>query len=427
MAWTFPTIAALCVFVVTYVLISLQKIHFLNLDRPTAALAGATLMIALGVVSMKQAYAAVNYDTILLLLGMMVIVAHLKKAGFFEWLGIWILRRARTPQRLLWLVVAASGLLSALFVNDTICVLFTPILLGTVLRAKLNPAPYLIALVTSANIGSVMTLTGNPQNMLVGIFSDIHYGKFLLVLAPIGLIGLVIDAALIGFLYRGRLGEHYDGSGLDLPPLDMPLLKRVGVVLVLVLAGFLLPLPPWMRMEAGQNLPFAAMAGAVLIILIGRVPPARLLASVDWALLLFFACLFVVVEGVNATGLLQAMREATEPAFGATPVSQASAMSVFSVAMSNVVSNVPFVLVVSRWMGSFEARELMWFVVAMSSTFAGNLTIVGSVANMIVLELSRERAPLGLFEYLRVGVPLTLITTALGTALLLAMHALGAF
>jgi Na+/H+ antiporter NhaD/arsenite permease-like protein len=425
MTWDFPTIAALCVFVATYVLISLQKIHFLNLDRPTAALAGATLIVGLGVVSMKQAYAAVNYDTILLLLGMMILVAHLKAAGFFEWLGVWILRHARTPVRLLWLVVFSSGLLSALFVNDTICVLLTPIILEAALRARLNPAPYLIALVTGANIGSVMTLTGNPQNMLVGIFSDIHFGKFFLVLGPIGLVGLAIDAALIAWLYRGRLGEQFDGSVFALPPLDVRLVQRVVFALVLVLAGFLLPWPSFVKLDPGQNLPFAAMAGAVLIVLIGRVPPARVLAGVDWSLLLFFACLFVVIQGVGATGLLEAMRRVADPAFGGTAASQATAMSGFAVVMSNVVSNVPFVLVVSHWMGGFEARELMWFIVAMASTFAGNLTIVGSVANMIVLELSRERAPLGFFEYLRVGVPVTLITTALGTAALLGMHAFG--
>jgi Na+/H+ antiporter NhaD/arsenite permease-like protein len=426
MVWNFPTIAALCIFAATYLLISLQKIRFLNLDRPSAALLGAVAMVAVGAISMEGAFKQVNLDTLLLLLGMMVIVAYLKLAGFFEWISTWMLIRAGTPQRLLWLVIFTSGGLSALFVNDTICILFTPILLGAVLRANLNPAPYLIALVTSANIGSAATLTGNPQNMLVGIASHIAYGKFFLVMAPIALIGLVIAGLLISLLYRGRLGEHFAAGGWVLPALDRALIGRVLGVLGVVLVLFLLPLHRWMAgVEVGKNLPFAAAVGAVLVILVGKHAPARALAHVDWPLLLFFAGLFVVVAGVRETKLLTAMYEGTRPLFGSTDVSQASVMTGFSIVMSNVVSNVPFVAVVPAWMGGFASKELMWAVVAMSSTFAGNLTIVGSVANMIVMELSKDRARVGFVEYLKVGVPLTLLTSAVGLGLLLAAHAVG--
>jgi len=423
MAWTFTTVAALSIFAVTYVLISLQKIRGLNLDRASAALGGALLMVACGALPLDAAYRAVNYDTLVLLLGMMVLVAALKLAGFFERVATGILVRAKTPERLLWLVVFASGILSALFVNDTICVLFTPILLEAVLRARLNPVPYLIALVTAANIGSVMTLTGNPQNMLVGIFSGIAYAKFLVVLAPVALAGLAIDAALIGWMYRGRLGERLSTDGMELPAVDAPALRRIFVVLALVLAGFLAPWGTWLR--PGQNLPFVAAAGAVLVLVAGRHPPTRVFANVDWPLLLFFASLFVVIEGVNATGVLDAAHARTSPLFGRTEASQAATMAGFTVAMSNVVSNVPYVLVARKWMGGFAAPELMWFVVAMASTFAGNLTIVGSVANMIVMELSKDRARVGFVEYLKVGVPLTILTTALGLGMLLAMRGFG--
>lgn len=426
MHWTPTTVAALCVFTATYVFISLQKIRFLNLDRPSASLAGAVLMIAFGVLTLKEAYRSVSYDTLVLLLGMMIVVAYLKLAGFFEWTATWILLHAKTPGRLLWMVVFASGLLSALFVNDTVCLLFTPILLEAVLRAKLNPAPYLIALVTSANIGSAMTLTGNPQNMLVGIFSGIVFGKFLLVMAPIALLGLAINVLIIAVLYRGRLGGPFDAAGLSLPAVDRSVLRRVGLVLVVVLTLFLLPLHEWMpALAAGQNLPFAAVVGASLVILFGKYAPTRAMAAVDWPLLLFFACMFVVVDGVNRTGLLAWMYRGVHPAFGSTAASQAAAMTGFSIAGSNLVSNVPFVLVAQKWMGEFAAKELMWFVVAMSSTFAGNLTIVGSVANMIVMEQSKDRAKVGFLEYMKVGVPVTLATSAVGLGLLLGMHRLG--
>jgi len=423
--WTFATLASLGVFLLTYVLISLQKIRFLNLDRPSAALLGALLMVVLGVLPLARAYAAVNYDTIFLLLGMMVVIAYLQLGGFFEWMAVWILRRARTPRRLLWLLVFASGGLSALFVNDTICLLFTPVMLSAVLRASLPPTPYLIALATSSNIGSVMTLTGNPQNMLVGIFSGISYGRFILILAPVAIVGLAGNAWLIERLYRGRLGEAFSGEREALPAVDRTLLRRMFVVLGIVLAGFLLPLQRWLPgVGVGQNLPLAAMAGAVLAILVGRHPPRNALQRVDWPLLLFFGCLFVVVEAVRTTGLLPALHEAVAPLFGETVSGRASVLAGFSVVMSNLVSNVPFVLVARAWVEGLGNPDLMWSVLAMASTFAGNLTIVGSVANMIVFEQARERAPVGFREHFRVGLPLTLVTTAIGLAMLLGMHAL---
>jgi Na+/H+ antiporter NhaD/arsenite permease-like protein len=420
MRWDFSTAASLVVFAGTYVLISLRAIRFLNLDRPSAALLGAVLMVACGALGPDAAWGAVNYPTILLLLGMMIVIAHLKLAGFFEWVAVWVLRRARTPGRLLWLLVFASGGLSALFVNDTICLLFTPVVLAAVVRARLPPAPYLLALATSANVGSVMTLTGNPQNMLVGVFSGIPYGRFFVLIAPIALVALALNAWIVERLYRGRLGEAFALADGPEAKLDVRVMRRMAVIVALVFAGFLLS-----DLAEGRNLPFAAMAGAVLAIAFNRYPPREAMRHVDWPLLLFFGCLFVVVEGVNATGVLGAMHRAVEPFFGGTATSQAAAMTGFTLLVSNVVSNVPFVLVARGWVEGLGNSELLWLVIAMASTFAGNLTVVGSVANMIVLEQAKEVAPIGFREHFRVGLPVTLATTAVGLAMLLGMRALG--
>jgi Na+/H+ antiporter NhaD/arsenite permease-like protein len=416
MTWSFSTVASLLVFVATYVLISVHKIRFLNLDRPSAAMIGGVLMVVLGIVPFGEAlHGAINWETIVLLLGMMVVVAYLKLAGFFGWVSTWILIRAKTPRRLLGLLIATSGLLSALFVNDTICVLFTPIVLGAVLRARLNPVPFLIALVTSANIGSVMTLTGNPQNMLVGIFSKISYGSFFLWMAPVGGVGLVLDWVLLRWLYRRDLAGSYEIAGLALPGVDRAAIGRVMAVVVLITAGFLLPLERWIPgLEAGQKLPLVALAGAGLVVLAGRMRPAEAFAQVDWGLLVFFAGLFVVISGIHRTGILPALHAQAAPLFGPS----GGGLTIFTVAMSNLVSNVPYVLVVRGWVsGSYE-----WTLIAMASTFAGNLTIVGSVANMIVLELSRDHAKIGFFEYLKAGVPVTLATTAAGFLILYLFH-----
>jgi Na+/H+ antiporter NhaD/arsenite permease-like protein len=419
MTWTFAAVASLVIFVATYVLISVRKIPFLNLDRPSSAMIGGALMVLLGIVPFGDALrGAINWETIVLLLGMMVVVAYLKIARFFEWVSTWILLRAGTPQRLLALLIATSGVLSALFVNDTICVLFTPIVLGAVLRAGLNPVPFLVALVTSANIGSVMTLTGNPQNMLVGMFSEIPYGRFFLLLLPVGLVGLVLDWAILRWLYRRDLEGSFAVAGLTLPAVDRPALVRVMGVVVLITAGFLLPLHRWIPgLDAGQKLPLVALAGAGLVILVGRARPAEAFVHVDWGLLVFFSGLFVVVSGINRTGLLTALHRGASPLFGPS----GGGLTVFTVAMSNLVSNVPFVLVVKEWIQG----DYAWTLIAMASTFAGNLTIVGSVANMIVLELSRDEAKLGFVEYLRAGIPVTLATTGAGFAILYALHCAG--
>jgi Na+/H+ antiporter NhaD/arsenite permease-like protein len=416
MTWSFSTVASLLIFVATYVLISVHKIRFLNLDRPSAAMIGGALMVVLGIVPFGEALrGAINWETIVLLLGMMMVVAHLKLAGFFGWVSTWILIRARTPQRLLGLLIATSGLLSALFVNDTICVLFTPIVLGAVLRARLNPVPFLIALVTSANIGSVMTLTGNPQNMLVGIFSKISYGLFFLYMAPVGAIGLFLDWIILRHLYRRELDGSYEISGLALPQVDQAAIGRVMAVVALITAGFLLPLERWIPgLVAGQKLPLVALSGAGLVMLAGRSRPAEAFAQVDWGLLVFFGGLFVVISGIQRTGILPVLHAGAAPLFGPS----GGGLTVFTVAMSNVVSNVPYVLVIRDWVsGNYE-----WTLIAMASTFAGNLTIVGSVANMIVLELSREQAKIGFVEYLKAGVPVTLATTAAGYMILYLVH-----
>jgi len=420
MTWNFPTVASLAVFAGTYVLISLQKIRFLNLDRPSASLAGGLLMVLLGIVPFAEAvHGAVNWETVALLLGMMVVVAYLRLARFFEYVSVWILRKAGNPRRLLALLVAASGALSALFVNDTICVLFTPIVLEAVLKARRNPLPFLIALVTSANIGSVMTLTGNPQNMLVGIFSGISYGRFFLLLLPVGAAGLLLDWAILRFLYARDLGGTFEASSLDLPRIHRKVVLRVMIILAAMLAGFLLPLERWIPgIGPGQKLPLVALAGAVAVILAGRYRPAEAFRHVDWGLLVFFCGLFVVVAGIDRTRILPALHAAAAPLFDRA----GGVLCVFTVAMSNLVSNVPFVLVARGWVsGDYE-----WTLVAMASTFAGNLTVVGSVANMIVLELSRDRARIGFWSYLRAGLPVTAATTAAGFAILFLLHRLGA-
>lgn len=227
-------LVASAIFVITYVLISGRQLKLLPLNRPAAALLGAVLMITTGVMTPERAYRAINYDTLVLLLGMMLISAYLYLAHFFEWAAELVLSFSRTPGRLLFYVILTSGILSALLVNDTICLMLTPLVVAVIRRGKLPLLPYLIALATSANIGSVATLVGNPQNMIIGHFSRISFPEFSRALLPAAMVGLAINFFILRFGFRKTLRETtIDHSTHTVPKLQRGLFMLVVVLLVL--------------------------------------------------------------------------------------------------------------------------------------------------------------------------------------------------
>ncbi len=401
------------IFAITYVLISGRQLKILPLNRPAAALLGAVLMIATGVMTPERAYRAINYDTLVLLLGMMLISAYLDLAHFFEWAAELVLNFSRTPVHLLLYVTLTSGILSALLVNDTICLMLTPLVVAVIRRGKLPLLPYLVALATSANIGSVATLVGNPQNMIIGHFSHISFPEFSRSLLPAAVVGLVINFFILRFGFRKMLRvTAIDRADYPAPKLERGLFALVCVVLVSIFAGFL----------AGLNLAWTAMAGAALVMVLARRDTHGVLRLVDWHLLLFFAALFIVVGGLSDTGLPEAIYSRLQAIFGSSVPAQAWNLTWFSVVGSNVFSNVPFVLVAGNWIARFAEPTLMWKVLALATTFAGNLTIVGSVANMIVVESARDHIQVSFWDYARFGIPITILTTGAGVVVLLVLR-----
>jgi Na+/H+ antiporter NhaD/arsenite permease-like protein len=406
-------LVATVIFAITYILISGRQLKILPLNRPAAALLGAVLMVSTGVMTPERAYRAVNYDTIVLLLAMMLVSAYLYLAHFFEWAADVILEFSRTPGRLLLYLTLASGILSALLVNDTICLMLTPLVIAVIRRAKLPMLPYLIALATSANIGSVATLVGNPQNMIIGHFSHIPFSQFSQALAPAAIVGLAINFSILRFGFRHALrGAVIERESHLVTKLDRGLFAIVCVVFVSTFACFLV----------GLNLAWTALAGAALVMVLARRDTHEVLKLVDWHLLMFFAALFVVVDGLSDTGLPDAIYRHLQPVFGSNATAQAWNLSWFSVAGSNIFSNVPFVLVAGKWIARFAEPVLMWKVLALATTFAGNLTIVGSVANMIVVESAREHLEVGFWDYARFGIPITILTTVAGVLMLLVIR-----
>lgn len=399
------------VFVLVYLGLAVGKLPFVHLDRAGIALVGATVALVLGIVTFPEAVAAVDFATIALLFGMMVVVAYLRLGGFFRQLATRVLSRARTPHGVLAAVVGLSGLLSAFLVNDVVCLALGPIVLSLARRVRRDPTPYLVALATSANVGSTATITGNPQNMIIGGLSHVPYGTFASKLAPVAAVGLVLVFAIVALAFRKSLAHD---AGEDTRPsiapgdpagAPNPELLPKGVTVLLGLVGCFF---------AGVPVEIAAL-GAGALLMLGRQRPDRLYAQIDWNLLVMFAGLFVVVAGfelhvVSKWDLSWVARSGTAPV---APLTAATA------ALSNLVSNVPAVLLLKSIVVPMApaARAHAWLTLAMASTLSGNLTPVASVANLIVLEgAERQGIRVSLWDYCRVGVPLTLVTLALGAA-----------
>jgi len=396
---------ALLIFAATYVALALGRLPWLRVDRTGVAIIGASLMLAANALTLQQAYAAIDYDTIVLLFGMMIVVANLRLSGFFALVSAWVVRHAHRPLLLLSGIVAVSGVLSAFFVNDTMCLVLTPLVLDITERLRRNPIPYLLAVAMASNAGSVATITGNPQNMMIGSFSHIGYRAFSAALAPVAAIGLAVTVAVIAVVYRAELRRE---EAIDVEAgavrIHRALMgKSLAVAAAMIVAFF-----------AGWPPPKTALIAGALLLITRRLKPERIYREIDWSLLALFVGLFVVVAGLERTPYpVDLFAVASRYHLDRT-----LPMTVFSAALSNLVSNVPAVLVFRSFVTRLPDAAHAWLTLAMSSTLAGNLTMLGSVANLIVVQRARSRVEIGFWEYAKAGVPITILTLAVGVAML---------
>ncbi len=391
---------ALAIFLGVYFVLAVGRLPGFRVDRTGAAIIGAALMVGAGVLTLDQAYRAINFDTIVLLFGMMMVAANLRLSGFFTVAGAWAVERARRPLALLAAIVAVSGALSAVFVNDTMCLVLTPLVAEITVALKRNPVPYLLGVAMASNIGSAATITGNPQNMLIGSYSGIPYARFAAASAPVAAIGLVATVAAIYLFHRDEF-RHSDRLAAFHHPhrLNRPLMWKALAVSAGMLAFFF----------AGWAVPKVAVVGGAVLLLTRRVKPAKIYVQVDWPLLVMFAGLFVVVAGMEQSGLEQRLAEAV----ASLRLDNVYVLTALAAAISNIVSNVPAVLIFKPFLAHMAHPERAWLTLAASSTLAGNLTVVGSIANLIVVERARGQARIGFWDYARVGIPLTLATLAM--------------
>jgi Na+/H+ antiporter NhaD/arsenite permease-like protein len=406
--------AALIIFIITYIGIIFTRLPRMNIDRPSAAFFGAVAMILFGVVTFDEAIKAIDFNTIALLLGMMIIVATLELDGFFEWIAIRTLAVGKTPFKLLAVLTFTTGIASAFLVNDAVVLLFTPVIIGICRSLRVNPIPFLIAEILSANIGSAMTMTGNPQNMLIGINSGISYGHFLLYLLPVSLIGMGIIVYAVKWFYPSvittQFPEKLNAAVLETADIEAgrtfnysSMRTSVPIFLLVIVLFFLSRL-------LNLSIPLIALIGASLILLLGRIKPSKVIRQVDWVLLLFFASLFIVVHGVEKAGLMDQLLNhvsLTENGAGL------AAIHAVSLLLSQIVSNVPFTVVMLPIMKTANS-EMLWLALASASTLAGNATIIGAMANLIVIETAESKGvKIKFMEFFRIGIVVTILSMLL--------------
>jgi Na+/H+ antiporter NhaD/arsenite permease-like protein len=404
------------IFVVSYLLIAFPRVGGLRLTRPAAALIGAAAMVTLGGLPLRDAYLGIDLDVLTFLLGVLIVAAYLDVGGFFEWAARHVVARAHSPLGLLAGVIVVTGLLSALFMNDTLCIVMPALIIAVLAPLGLPPLPYLLAIALAANVGSAMAITGNPQNMLIGLSSHITYGHFLLYLAPASLGGLFLVYIVVALRY----GRALRREAAPIPSVPTPFDRTLVGTALLVFVGML---GCWL---AGLSLPLVAIAGAGLLTLVARREARAAYAKVDWPLLLFFAALFVIVRGVQDASLVRDVTTAAVGQLHGNRWADAAAVSGAMLVLSNIVSNVPAVLLWRPVVPALAHANFVWLVMAMSSTFAGNLSLLGSMANMIVAERAQARGvAMPFVDYLAVGIPVTLVTIAWGLVTLVCLGPAG--
>jgi Na+/H+ antiporter NhaD/arsenite permease-like protein len=382
------------VIIISYIALALGYIPGLRLNRASIALISTAILISLGGLTLKQAWEAIDPNTIIFLLSMMIINGYLTFSGFFNLSLSYLLKFTLSPLILIILLSISTAFLSALFLNDTLVLVTTPFILQLTTQLKLNPIPYLLAIAGATNLGSLPTINGNPQNILIGSFSEISYLEFTQALIFPALIGLIIQICLLWLLYP----EIRSTLPLNPPPLapfilQRAMLNKTLIVTILLLISFVMGFP----------LTESAFLAAAILLITRRIKPQKILKTVDWSLLVMFSGLFILTYSVKSLNLLN---------FVSPWINHPLNLTVITLILSNLISNVPTVLLLKDLI--IEPTTEQWLLLASSATLAGNLTLFGSVANLIMVESASLKGYLLTFsQHLRFGLPLTILTTGI--------------
>jgi Na+/H+ antiporter NhaD/arsenite permease-like protein len=397
------TTFVLLVFGLVYVGMVLGGLPLLQLDRTGVALLGAIAVVAGGALTVEEAARAVHLPTVLLLFAFMIMSAQMQLGGFYDWVTLRVAGLDVSPPLLLAVLIAAAGLLSAVFSNDVVCLAVAPVLVQACLRRGLNPLPFALALACAANIGSAATLIGNPQNMLIGQSLAMSFVGYAVDAALPVLLGLALTWALVVLGARGRWHLEPRSGVVLQESITQPLsrwqtAKGLGVALAVLLAFLFSPWPHEV----------VALVGAGLLLLSRRLHSSRVLGLVDWQLLVLFVGLFVVNAALERTG--EPARWVAAAAAHGVQLEQPSTLFAAVFVLSNLVSNVPAVMLLLP----VAQHPMAGTLLALVSTFAGNLFIVGSIANIIVVDAARRQGvAINWRQHAALGIPVTLCTLAM--------------
>jgi Na+/H+ antiporter NhaD/arsenite permease-like protein len=405
------TIAVVAIFAAVYLGMIVGGLPFLQIDRTGIALLGAIAIVGLGVLSPEEAAQSIHLPTILLLFSFMVISAQMRLGGFYGWVTVSIAALPISPPTLLAAVILVVGVLSAVFSNDVVCLAVAPVLASVCVKRRLDPVPFLLALACAANIGSAATLIGNPQNMLIGAVLKLDFGRYFLVAVVPVLLGLVALWTLIAWRSRRKWTADPHVVRSDPQPavpepldVDLNLWQTAKGLLVAAALVLVFLLTDWPR-------EVAAITGAGLLLMSRRLHSTHMLGQVDWELLILFIGLFVVNHALEHTGITgQAIQWL---AASGLALGEPAPLFATTFVLSNIVSNVPAVMLLLPAATEAFAGPML----ALVSTLAGNLVIVGSIANLIVIDAARRSGiVIDWRRHARTGVPVTIVTLAISAA-----------
>jgi Na+/H+ antiporter NhaD/arsenite permease-like protein len=414
---------AIGIFVAAYFLIATERVH-----RVVAALGGAALMLLLQVVDAEEAFHAtdtgVHWEVIFLLLGMMLIVAVLRRTGLFEYLAVWSAKRAQgRPYRIMLILCVVTAVASALLDNVTIMLLVAPVTVLIAERLDTSPVPYLIAEVLASNIGGTATLVGDPPNIIIGLRADLSYGQFVAHLGPITLVILVIFLLMARVMFRRsfavdprRVAEVMELDEREALR-DTGLLIRSVAVLAIVTVAFLL------HTMLGYDPSVVALLGGGLLVGVSGRPVGELTRDVEWETLMFFAGLFVMVGALVKVGAIDAVAEAAATVSGGSTLVAAMLILVVSGTLSGFVDNIPYVAamtpVVAGLTGDLGAGTVLWWALALGADLGGNATAVGASAKVVVVGIAgRAGHPIRFVEFMKYGALVTAVSIAVSAAYL---------
>lgn len=413
---------AVGVFVAAYAMIVAERVH-----RAVVALTGAAVVVFTGVLTQERAVAAIDFNTIGLLVGMMIIVAVTRRSGVFEFLAVFAARLARgEPWKILVALAVVTAVLSAFLDNVTAVFLVVPVTLAITRTLQLRPLPFLVAEIMASNIGGTATLIGDPPNIMISGPAGLGFVDFIVNLAPVAAAVFVVTVPLLVLIFRRRLvaDPELQAAILKMRPQDYlhdrPLLYKSLTVLGLTIIGFIL--------HQFVHLPPASIAlgGAAILLLVTGSEPEDVLRDIEWGTIFFFAGLFVLVGALEETGVIRLVAQLTLDLTGGEVVATGLLILWVAALASTIVDNIPFVAAmipllqeVGR-LGGVADLEPLWWSLALGACLGGNGSLVGAAANVVVAGLAEKHGyPIRFVRYLAVGFPLMLLSIVISTGYLL--------